>query len=121
MKTRIDNLPRYQTSDSSIAAPLINLVKLALIRINSPLQFSANGLRNIEVILEHEYWVCIDSSLNDIPVFAWTQFETRGRSDLHTPIPCKLYSFHAHADLIVDTIKEDIQIQLKARLHPEIA
>ncbi len=121
MKTRIDNLPRYQTTDSSIAAPLINLVKLALIRINSPLQFSANNLRNIEVILEHEYWVCIDSSLNDIPVFAWTQFETSGRSDLHTPIPCKLYSFHAHADLIVDTIKEDIRTQLEARLHPETA
>lgn len=120
LKTRIETLPRYQTTDSNIDAPLLNMVKLALLRIKSPLRLSINGLRNIDIVLEHEYWVCIDSSLNDIPVFAWTEFQTSGRSDLHTAIHCKLYSFHAHAELIVDTVKDDIQAQLEDLLHSEV-
>ncbi len=118
MKTRIESLPRYQTTDSDIAAPLLNLVKLALLRIKCPLRFSIHGLHNIDIILDHEYWVCTDSSLNDIPVFAWTEFETAGRSDLHMPICCKLYSFHAQAELIVDIVKDEIQTQLNGLLHP---
>ena len=116
MKTRLENLPRYQTEHTVVEAPLLNLIKLALIRIKSPLRLSISSLKNIDVILEHEYWACIDSSLNDIPVLAWTDFQTSARSDLHTPIDCKLYSFHAQADLIINTVINDIQSQLKSRL-----
>lgn len=116
MKTRLKNLPRYQTEHTVVEASLINLVKLALIRLKSPLRLSISDLKNIDLILEHEYWVCIDSSLNDIPIFAWTDFQTTARSDLHTPIDCKLYSFHAQADLIINTVCNDMQAQIKERL-----
>ena len=114
MKSRLDNLPRYHTSEVTIEAPLYNQIKLALLRSKKPLRFSIANLRHIEVILDHEYWVCVDASLNDIPVFAWTDFDNSHRDNLHKPIAAKLYSYHAHASLIVDKVSDQIQNNLQA-------
>ncbi len=120
MKSKLDNLPRYQTTEISVAARLYNQIKLVLIRSDQPLRFEIDNLKNIEIILDHEYWVCVDSSLNDIPIFAWTDFQVEHRDSLHKPIAAKLYSYHAHAELIIKKVMDQIDQKLQATLAAEL-
>ncbi len=117
MKTRLEQLPRYQTDDTQIESALFNQVRLALIRIDDEIRFAVEGLQNIEVILHKDYWACVDVSLNDVPVFAWMHFQTEHRDSLHQPIRCKLYSYHAHAALIIETVCSAIGTEVDRRLH----
>lgn len=116
MKSQLENLPRYSTDDTSLPAPLYNKVKLGLLRISNPLLFSIHGLRHLDVVLDNETWICRDVSLNNIPILAWTDFNLNERSSLHKPIDCKLYTYHAHAMLVVDTLLEQIDIELTKNL-----
>ena len=116
MKSQLENLPRYSTEDTHLPAAIYNKVKLGLFRIGNPLRFSIHGLRHLEIVIDHETWICRDVSLNDIPVLAWTDFNTSERSNLHNPVPCKLYTYHAHAMLIIDTLLEQLDIELTKKL-----
>ena len=71
-----------------------------------------DNLRDMVAILERDAWACVDSSLNDIPVCAWTNFQQH-RSGLHTPVPCTLYTYHAHADIILDQVLHAIDTYLR--------
>ncbi len=114
MKSKLENLPRYHTESVSLQAKLYNLIRLALVHKKAMIRFSIEGLRNIDILLDNDCWICVDSSLNDIPVFAWTDFQTENRDNLHLPIACKLYSYHIHAHLIVEPVKEAVTSKLSA-------
>lgn len=116
MKSILDKLPRYSTEDVSLPAPLYNKVKLGLLKLDKTLTFDIHGLRNLEVLLDSETWICRDVSLNNIPVLAWTEFNTTNRINLHEPVACKLYTYHAHAMLIIDTLLEQVDLELTRRL-----
>jgi len=120
MKSKLDNLPRYQTSDINLPAKLYNQVKLALLNNDQAIRIKMEKLKNIDVILDHEYWVCVDTSLNDIPIFAWTEFKVSHRTNLHKPIESKLYSYHAHAELIIEKVTQQIEQQLQIKLAVKI-
>ena len=117
MKKRLDGLPRFSSEKTSVPAELFNLVRLALVRLGSPLQFPVPGLKNIEITLDAETWVCSDSSLNDIPILAWTEFEASHRESLVEPIICQYYTYHIHADKIFDTVVEYLADYLDEKLH----
>jgi len=117
MKSKLDGIPRYSSGAATLPAVLFNLVRLALLRLGNPLEFSIPGLKNIEVILDEETWICFDSSLNDIPVLAWTDFEIAHRENLHEPIACQLLFYHIHAKKIIDKVTEEIQSILDSRIH----
>ena len=108
MKSRLESLPKYQTDHTHIDANVYNRIRLGLLRNGHSLRFPIPGLKNLEAIIEDDYWACVDASLNDIPVFAWTDFQIKNRTSLHLPIHCKLYSYHAHTDLIKDRVMEEI-------------
>ncbi len=116
MKSMLDKLPRYSTEEVSLPAPLYNKVKLGLLWIDKSLVFDIHGLRNLEVILDSETWICRDISLNNIPILAWTEFNTANRVNLHEPVSCKLYTYHAHAMLIIDTLLEQVDLELTRQL-----
>jgi len=116
MKSQLDNLPRYSTEEVTLAAPLFNKVKLGLLRLNNPLIFAIHGLRHLDVVLDHETWICRDVSLNNMPVLAWTDFSMAKRNSLCESVTCSLYTYHAHALLISDTILEQIDIEISNRL-----
>ena len=122
MNSRIDKLPRYSSQPFEMDAPRYNQVRLALLRLHGPLRFRLSGLRQLEVILEPDAWICVDASLNDIPVFAWTDFQVEGRSALDEPVRCKLFTYHVHALIIVDRVLQTIEAHLNDRLseHREI-
>lgn len=116
MKSQLDNLPRYSTEEALLPAAVFNKVNLGLHRLADPLCIPIHGLRHLEIEFDHETWICRDVSLNNIPVLAWTEFNATTRDSLHEDISCKLYTYHAHAMLIVDTIMEQVDIELTNRL-----
>jgi len=117
MKSKLEGIPRYSSEATTVPAEFFNLVKLALLRLKSPIEFSIPDLKNIEILLDEETWICFDSSLNDIPILAWTDFEIAHRETLHEPISCQLYCYHMHAKKILDKVMQETHSILDARLH----
>ncbi len=117
MKSRLDDLPRYSSRYCLMTAATYNRVRLGLVRLGNPLRFALPGLRTLEIILDKESWICVDSGLNDYPILAWVEFRHAERNALHTPVPCRLYTYHAHAELIEPQVIEKMESVLAHRLR----
>ena len=113
----LGDLPRYSSADFELDAALYNRVRIALLRLGSPLRFPLPWLRHLDMILDEETWIVVDDSLNDMPVMAWLAFHTEHRAALHTPIACKFYTYHCHAELIQPQVLESIADELASRLE----
>ena len=104
VKSRIENLPAYEIRKASVSARHFNRVRVALTRLGGPLCLPLKNLRDLGVYLDEELWVCYDHSLNDIPVIAWTDFDTAHRAGLHDKVSCTLRLYHSHADVVIDKV-----------------
>ena len=116
MNSRLDNLPVYETCKSSVRAEDFNLVKIALKRLCAPLRIEIPRLRTLDFIFDHDAWIIVDRSLNDIPVIAWLNFTDKTRAGLHEPVACERRSYHTHALIIIDKALEALQLMLVERL-----
>ena len=117
MKSRIEDVPKLKTEPSQIEGPLYNQARLALLRLENPLRLKLPGLRGMDVLLDSKAWVCVDRTLYDLPVLAWTDFDRSEHNSLHKPTRCLLHYYHIHADLIGNTILETISRELGKRLR----
>ena len=115
MKSYLDDIPVYSTSQSSVSAEHYNLVQIALKRLGSPIRLELPKLRTLDFLIDEETWIIIDRSLNDIPVIAWLDFETKNRS-LHAPLACTLNTYHAHANIIQPRVIEAMTLLLGEKL-----
>ncbi len=97
-----------------VPAARYNRVRLALLRLGEPLRLDLPDLRHLAVELTATAWVCVDASLDDLPVAAWTDFAPR--DSLHQPVPCRLRLYHAQAELILDRIGTSVDRLLAERL-----
>ena len=104
MKTRIENVPKLKTERMLIDGARYNQVRLGLLRLENPLRLKLTGLRGMDIILDDTTWVCVDRTMYDLPVLAWTDFENSNRNGLHEPVHCQLHFYHIHADLIIETV-----------------
>ena len=118
MFKRLISLPAYHSEDGLVSARCFNQVQIALRRLETPLRFTIPGLRGLQMIVDDESWVCVDASLNDMPVVAWTAFRTQGRDNLHEPVACRVSQYHAHAGLVMDTAVRSLENQLGEALLP---
>jgi hypothetical protein len=118
MRIDLADLPRYSSADQEMDAALYNRVRIALRRLGNPLRFPLPLLRHLDMILDEETWIVVDASLNDMPVMAWLEFHAEHREALHTPIPCRLYTYHCHADVIRPQVLETVADELARRLEP---
>ena len=116
MKSRLEDLPTFETHRSTVTALHYNLVLVALNRLDNPLRFALPKLRTLDLHLEHDAWIVVDKSLNDIPVMAWVDFDTAGRSNLHEAIPCTLKIYHSHAGLLIEKVMEAMTLLLGEQL-----
>jgi hypothetical protein len=118
MYKRLANLPAYRSTRGQVSARRYNQVHIALNRLGTPLRFPIPGLRNLQMILDDESWVCVDASLNDMPVVAWTEFQAQGRDNLHEDIACRISRYHTHADLIQETALRETENHLAQAMLP---
>ncbi|SFL03597.1 hypothetical protein SAMN05216302_102743 [Nitrosomonas aestuarii] len=91
-----------------IEAACYNRARLAQLRTKSALRVSLQKHRGLEVILNADNWLCVDSFAEDQPVLAWCDFEVHARSDLHRPIATKLWLFHSCSGLIMGSALDDL-------------
>lgn len=85
-----------------IDASTFNRVRLTLTHQHRPLRLSLPNHRGLEVILDNEVWLVVDSLKADEPILAWTAFK-RPHAALHEPVACELRLYHMHAGLIMGT------------------
>lgn len=71
MHPRLRDLPRFSSDHVQMPATRYNQVRLGLLRLENPLRFCIPGLRNLSIVLDDDSWVCVDESLDDIPILAW--------------------------------------------------
>lgn len=121
MKSRLEDLPTFETRQTVVKAIHYNLVQVALKRLGTPLRFVLPKRQSpLDLHLEKEAWIVVDTSLSDIPVMAWVDFDTIGRSSLHKDIPCTLKIYHSHAGLLIEPIMETMTLLIGERLdQPE--
>lgn len=99
-----------------IAAEDYNRVRLALMRINNPLQLELTAMKCLEIILNDQYWLCTDSCMGNRPILAWTAFEVSGRSDLSASVACELRLYHTHGGLVMGEVLENLGKLLQQQL-----
>lgn len=116
--TSLEDIPVIKISPVSIAAGNYNRIRLALLRLDNPLRIPLPGLRGMDLIADKEAWVCVDRTLYDLPVLAWTAFEHQGRSTLHLPVNCQLNYYHIHANVIAETVLTTTDRVLQEHLRP---
>jgi len=115
MKSYLDDIPVYDTTQTTVSAEHFNLVQIALKRLGSPIRLELPKLRTLDFMLDQETWIIVDRSLNDIPVMAWLDFETKDRG-LHEPLNCTLNLYHAHANIIHTRVIEAMTLLLGEQL-----
>ena len=117
VKSRLRDIPIFSASRTQVAARHFNTVKVALLRLGEPQRIPLPSLRDLDLLLAADAWVCVDRTLNDVPVVAWTEFQAAHRDSLHKPIECERYMYHAHAPLIIERVFEDMQKQVAERMR----
>lgn len=115
MKSDLTNIPVYKRLKSTVSAEHFNLVKIALKRLGCPIRLELPKLRTLDFLLDEETWIIVDRHLNDIPVIAWLDFDTKDRS-LHEPLNCSLNLYHAHATIIQPRVLEAMSLLLGEKL-----
>jgi hypothetical protein len=105
-----------RTFPKMIDAACYNRVRLALRRLGRPLRIALDHHRGLEVILDDQCWLCVDSFHNDMPILAWHRFDTADRWGLHVPVPCSLEVYHLHGGLVMGSVLEALEQALDQQL-----
>jgi len=113
-------MPPLSVRDSQVDAAIYNRVRVALGRLGTPLRWSHPSLRGLDIYLDTDAWICGDRTMHDLPVLAWTDFRTAGRSALHEPVACRLSTYHEHAGMIMAAVLDEIGSSLAERLAPGV-
>ncbi|MBN4080211.1 hypothetical protein JYT31_00965 [Beggiatoa alba] len=121
MYTRLKDIPVYELKHGTISAHFYNHVQFALNKLGEEIQLDLPKLRHLELILQKEAWIIIDTQLNGYPIAAWTDFDTVHRDNLHKPIPCQIKHYHMHANLILDRSLEAMELLLGEELMDHLA
>ena len=87
----------------NVDAHYFNVAQTALKRIGEQIRFKIPTLNHLDLILQEDAWIVVDRVLNDMPVVAWTDFQTQGRDNLHEAVPCEVRLYHFAARMILKT------------------
>ena len=109
------DIPPLRTLPKIIDAACYNRVRLALLRMGSPLRLEIPGHR-LDMVLTDRAWMGIAPWQMEIPMLVWTEFRPRPRRSLHEPVSCMLHLYHMHAGLIMGTALDDLDKLLIERL-----
>lgn len=118
MNSRFTDIPVLKEITSQVPAGYYNPIRLALLRLQPSLRLDVPLLRGLDMLLEPHNWICVDRTLDDLPVLAWSGFETATRTALHTPVRCRLRLYNPHATMLIKPVLEEVATALSARLSP---
>ena len=116
MYTRHDEVPVFEYRDGVINAVHYNTVQTAFKRLGDEIRLAIPKLKTLDLILQRDAWIVVDRAFNDVPVAAWTNFDTARREALHAPVHCQLRLFHANGGMIIKRVLEAMELLLGERL-----
>ena len=101
--TRHNEVMILHRRPGNVDANYFNQAQTALKRIGQQIRFKIPTLNHLDLIVQEDAWIIVDRVLNDIPVVAWTDFQTEGRDNLHQPITCEIRLYHFAARMVLKT------------------
>jgi hypothetical protein len=117
MSDYFDDIQPLRTMAKTIEAICYNHARLALNRVANPLRVRLPNHRGLEVILENNLWLCVDTFNDDQHIMAWTDFDTRNHNQaLHEAVPCNLHLYHMQAGLIMGSALDELDLVLAEML-----
>lgn len=117
MYTLHEDFPAFASRPDAVPARPYNLWRLAARRVGLPLRLALPGLKGLELVLTDGAWICVDPQTNDMPIIAWTGFQSAGRSTLHAPVACELKYFHFGASMVRAKVLDLMEALLDERLR----
>ena len=108
MPNFLDEFKTSHTLRKTIEAEDYNRVRLALSRLNTPLELELTSMRCLEMLITDKFWLCTNSCVGNQPIMAWTAFETLGRLALDAPVACELRLYHHQAGLVMGEVLESL-------------
>ena len=118
--TRHDEVPQLSSRPGKVNALHYNHVQTALKHLGNQIRMTIPRLKHLDLILQKDAWIIVDNVLNDIPIVAWTNFETSHRDALHQPIECEIRYFHYAASMIFNKTLEAMELMLGELLENEL-
>lgn len=113
---RLRDLPTYRTMETSLSLARFHRLRLYLLRTDEPRVLDLRGLRSLGMVVEQDAWICIDRTMNDLPVIAWTRFRRPASLAPNAEVFCDLHFYHSHASLIVAGVLEKAEAEALRRL-----
>jgi len=118
--TRHDEVPQLGSRPGKVDALYYNHVQTALKQLGNQIRLTIPKLKHLDLIIQKDAWIIVDTVLNDVPVVAWTNFEIKGRESLHEPIQCEIRFFHYAASMILNRTLEAMELMLGEELEQEL-
>jgi len=97
---------------SDVDAHYFNAAQTAQKRLGEPIRFKIPTLNHLDLIVQEDAWIVVDRVLNDMPIVAWTDFQTEGRDNLHEAIACEIRLYHFAARMILNTTLDAMEVIL---------
>jgi hypothetical protein len=117
MYERLRDCPALNEYSSRIPAEVWNVWRRYWTQTHRQVCFGMEGLPPMSLLLDEREWVLTDSSLYDMPVLVWTDFQDKGRTTLHEPVACTVRDYHQGAAKIRDRALLLMAEELTARLR----
>ncbi len=114
--TRHNEVPQLASRKGKVKALYYNHVQTALKLLGPQIRLKIPKLKHLDLIIQKDAWIIVDIVLNDIPVVAWTNFETAQRDNLHEPIQCEIRFFHFAASMVLNRTLEAMELMLGEQL-----
>jgi hypothetical protein len=118
--TRHNEIPQLSSESETVDALYFNHVQTALKQLGDQIRLKIPRLKHLDLILQKDAWIIVDTMLNDMPIAAWTNFEVEHREALHEPIQCRIIFFHYAASMILDRTLEAMELMLGEVLEQEL-
>lgn len=107
--TRHNEVLFLDSHQDTIEAKYFNIAQTALKRSKDLIRFKIPGLNHLDLLIQEDAWIIVDRVLNDMPVVAWSGFNTEGRDNLHQPVACKVRLYHFGARVVLNTTLNAMQ------------
>ena len=118
--TRHDEVPQLGSRLGKVDALYFNHVQTALKHLGDQIRLKIPKLKHLDLIIQKDAWIIVDTVLNDVPVVAWTNFEIEQRDALHEPIQCEIRFFHYAASMVLNRTLEAMELMLGELLEKEL-
>jgi len=104
-----------------VKALYYNHVQAALRLLGPQIRLKIPKLKHLDLIIQKDAWIIVDTVLNDYPVAAWVNFETEHRDNLHEPIQCEIRFFHFAASMVLNRTLEAMELMLGEQLAEHLS